>query len=372
MVMMPLGPALMQNLNITPQQFSLLVSSYSISAGIVALLSASFVDRYCRKKLLLFVYAGFTLGTFACGLAFDFYYLMGARIVAGAFGGIAGTLLLSIVGDLVSYERRASAVSTVTMGFQLAAAFGVPFGIYFGAELGWQSAFLLVGSISLVIFVIIWKVLPSMTGHLNKPVKASILDAFRGVIARPNQLRALLFIVVVLMGQFVIIPFLSPFMVSNIGFKEVELTYIYLTGGIVSFIAYPIIGKLADRFSKQRVFYILVLISLIPLYLITNLNTDSKFYALFCNSLFFIFVGGRMIPANTLVISTAEPESRASFLSIRSAVMHLGSGISATVAGLIIFQGPTGQFINYDIVGYLAIGMSLLSLLLMRKIKVVS
>lgn len=49
MVMMPLGPQLMRILSIDTQQFGILVSSYTISAGIAALISAFFIDRFDRK-----------------------------------------------------------------------------------------------------------------------------------------------------------------------------------------------------------------------------------------------------------------------------------------------------------------------------------
>src|SRR5436309_382658 len=63
-IMMPLGPQLMRIFSITPQQFGFLVSAYAFSAGASGILAAFFLDHFDRKKSLLTLYAGFSVGTF--------------------------------------------------------------------------------------------------------------------------------------------------------------------------------------------------------------------------------------------------------------------------------------------------------------------
>src|SRR5215213_4096111 len=88
MIMMPLGNYLMPYFNITPQQFSLLVAAYTLSAGITGFIAAFFVDRYDRKKVLLFGFIGFVAGNIACGIAPTYHMLLTARLLAGTFGGL--------------------------------------------------------------------------------------------------------------------------------------------------------------------------------------------------------------------------------------------------------------------------------------------
>src|SRR5262245_18049229 len=105
MIMMPLGPQLMNILDINPQQFGLAVSAYAITAGISSFVSAFFVDRYDRKKVLLFAYIGFVIGTFSCALAPNYELLVAARVLAGLFGGMIGAQVLAIVADSFEYDR---------------------------------------------------------------------------------------------------------------------------------------------------------------------------------------------------------------------------------------------------------------------------
>ncbi|RYZ79976.1 MAG: MFS transporter, partial [Proteobacteria bacterium] len=92
MILSPLGAILMPSLNITPAQFGFVVSAYAFSAGAAGLLAAGFADRFDRKRLLLFFYTGFLVGTLCCGLAPTYELLLAARIVTGLFGGVIGSI----------------------------------------------------------------------------------------------------------------------------------------------------------------------------------------------------------------------------------------------------------------------------------------
>jgi predicted MFS family arabinose efflux permease len=99
------------------------------------------VDRYDRRHALLFVYAGFAVATALCGIAPGYESLLGARLLAGAFGGVAGALILAIVADVVPYERRARANALVASAFSLAAIAGVPAGLWLAALSSWRTPF---------------------------------------------------------------------------------------------------------------------------------------------------------------------------------------------------------------------------------------
>ena len=92
MIISPLGAILLRDLHLPTQKFGLVVSVYAFSASLSGLLAAGFADRFDRKRLLLFFYAGFVIGTLWCGLARSFETLLMARIVTGLFGGVIGGL----------------------------------------------------------------------------------------------------------------------------------------------------------------------------------------------------------------------------------------------------------------------------------------
>src|SRR3954468_6493689 len=130
LIILPLGPQYMRVFVIAPAQFGVIVSSYAISAGISGIAACFFLDRFDRKRALLGLYLGFTLGTLFCALAPTYHLLVAARAVAGAFGGVVGALILAIVGDVVPENRRGAAMGMVMSSFSVAMICGVPVGLW--------------------------------------------------------------------------------------------------------------------------------------------------------------------------------------------------------------------------------------------------
>lgn len=373
MIMMPLGPQLMRTLEITPQAFSLLVSSYTFSAGIIGFCGAFFLDRFERKKSLQIIFIGFVLGTLACGLAPNYSFLMAARILTGGFGGLLGTMVLSIVGDAIPLERRSAAMGLIMTAFSAASVLGVPAGLFLSAHYGWNMPFIVLAAFSVFAHIAIIKWIPVMKDHLAmQPEKTDFTAPFKMVGGDKNLQRALLLQMTLMLGHFSLIPFLSPYMVANVGFTEKELPLIYLLGGAVSIISLPLIGKLADKHGRYKVFIFGILLSAIPQVLITNMPPVPLYMALMVTTFFFITTGGRTIPASTIITSTVTPRQRGSFMSINVAVQQISSGLAAYMAGLIIVKDAGGQLQHYNIVGYIAIGFSLIALYVAKNIKSVS
>lgn len=371
MIMMPLGPQFNRIFEITPELWSSVISSYTFAAAISGLAAIFLLDLFDRRKALLFIYSGFIISTFLVGFAKSIEMLLAARALTGLFGGIIGALVLSIVGDVIENKHRGKAIGIVMTGFSAAASLGVPLGLFLGTKFGWKLAFFMVAGISTVLLGFAIKLVPSIKGHLKEKgtrVESSI-QALKFVVSDRNQLRAFGFTLLIVFGQFSIIPFISPYTVSNVGFEEIELIYIYLVGGALTVFTSPLFGKFADRFGRLKTFAVLMLISLVPIYAITNMTPQPVWFVLIFSSMFFVFAAGRMVPASAMVVGTAHPDYRGTFMSLRSSLLSLGQGVAAFCAGLIIVEFPDGTYGNFRIVGYIGIATSLLSFLVLRKIK---
>ena len=130
MIMSPMGELLMRSIQLSPAQFGTVVSAYAFSAGVLGLLTAGFADRFDRKKLLLFFYVGFIIGTFLCGFANTYTSLIIARVVTGLFGGVIGSISLAIVTDLFSLYQRGRVMGLIQMGIGASQVLGIPVGLY--------------------------------------------------------------------------------------------------------------------------------------------------------------------------------------------------------------------------------------------------
>ncbi len=370
MIVMPLGAQFMEIFDISPRQFSWIVSSYAISACVAGLLGAMYLDRYDRKVALLFCYVGFTLGTFACSMADSFEMLLLSRSFTGMFGGVLGALVLAIVADAVPLERRGKAMGLIMTAFSVASVIGVPTGLWLAASFGWRMPFMVVGGVACLTILAILRWVPALRGHLQREESVrSGMFVLSSILHDRNQLRALLFTIILMFGHFTIIPFIAPYMQLNVGFSEFQITYIYLIGGVLSAILLPYFGQLADRIGHIKVFTVSSVLALFSIYAITNLPVVPIALALVVTSSFFVVASGRNVPATTMITAVVKPESRAGFMSIRSSANELALFISSFVAGMIVEERTDGGLLNYQYVGYIAIAMSILAIGIARQLK---
>jgi predicted MFS family arabinose efflux permease len=371
MIMMPLGPQLMRIFNINTQQFGLVLSSYTFSAGFSGFCTAFFIDKFDRKRFLQVLYAGFLIGTLLCGLANTYELLMIARIFTGLFGGVLGAVILAIVGDVIPFNRRGQAMGFVMAAFSIASVLGVPFGLRIANQFGWNTPFLLLAFLALPVQFFIFKFVPNLSTHTQAGKQVQVLQVIKNITSSPNQRKAITLMMVVMFGHFSIIPFLSPYMVSNVGFTEGQLEQIYFFGGLSTIIASPLIGKLADRIGKLKVFTIFVSISIIPVLFITNMPRVDIWITLIATSVFFAVSSGRFIPAQAMVTATVDPQNRGSFMSIVSSMQQLSAGLAAYIAGLVVIKQTNGEMLHYNWVGLMSIAAAFITLFLVRRITAV-
>ncbi|TDQ15035.1 putative MFS family arabinose efflux permease [Algoriphagus boseongensis] len=373
MILMPLGPQLMRLFEISPSQFSLLVSSYTFSAGASSFFGAFFLDRFDRKKILFWVYIGFTVGTLGCAFSPSYGILLAARVISGIFGGLTSALILAIIGDVVPYEKRGSAMGLVMSAFSFASVMGVPLGLFLASLSDWHTPFYILTGLSIVSLGMIYKFIPSISEHMNLEIKRpSPLEVVSRVTSNSNQMRAITLSIMMMFGQFMIIPFLSPFNVANVGFSEMQLTYIYIAGGGFTIFTSPWVGKLSDKYGKLKIFTVFMLLNLVPIGIITHLGVTPIPFVLMITTMFFVTSNGRYVPAAAIITGTAKPENRGSFLSFNSAVQQVAAGFASLIAGLIIGENEAGQLTNFNIVGYIAIFFSVICIPLAKRVKVIS
>ena len=370
MIIMPMGNQLMQLFAIGPAKFGQIVSSYNIAAGVVGFAGAFFVDRLDRKRLLTWAYAGFLLGTLACAFAPDYELMLASRILTGAFGGLLSSVIFSIISDHFALDRRASAMGIVTSGFALASVFGVPFGSFLASEFSWHAPFLFIAAVGVFIIGGIFAFIPVMRAHLSdSAARPNPVAVIKNLAANKNQQRALLLMSLLMFSQFSIIPFIAPYMETNVGFTRNEVNLIYLFGGLCAVFTAPLTGKLADRIGRQKVFRIFGILLIVPVLLITHMGAWPVWLALIVTSVLFITINGRVVPAMAIISSTTEPKTRGSFMSFNSSVQQISSGIAASIAGALVTRNELGQLEHYNWVGYIAIVAGVLALIAAVRVK---
>jgi predicted MFS family arabinose efflux permease len=369
MIMMPLGSHLMRVFQITPEQFSHLVAAYGLAAALTGFGAGFFLDRFDRKRALLTLYAGFGISTLSCALAPTHHALLAARFAAGAFGGVASSVVVAMVGDVIPPERRGRGMGIVTVAFPIASVLGVPLGLALAERFEWHAPFFLLAALSVVVLVIASQALPALAPqhapeHPWRQMKAILLN---GVHQRALAMSAAL-----IFAGGVVIPFLAPAMVANVGMTEAQLPLIYAAGGLCTFVTTPMIGRLSDRFDKLHILGWISLAASAVVLVLTNLPPVPVALALVVTASFMITMSGRFAPAMAMVTNAVDAKYRGGFMSVNAAIQQASSGIANLVAGLLVGGGGAGKLSGYPRVGVVAVVFFWLTFLLAARLRAVA
>jgi predicted MFS family arabinose efflux permease len=361
MIMSPLGAMIMPALEISPRQFGMAVSAYAFSAGISGILTAGFADRFDRKRLLLFFYAGFVGGTLWCGVAQSFPMLLAARITTGLFGGVIGSVLLAIITDLFDLSLRGRVMGIVQSAFAASQVLGLPVGLYLSNHWGWHLPFLAIAAFGVVGGLAIALLLKPVADHLGLKQEHSALAHLFHTVAEPRFVLAFGTTALLTTGGFMLMPFGSAFSVHNLGIQMSDLPTIYLITGLCIIFAAPAIGRLTDKMGRMPVFLIGTLLTTLMVVIYTHLETTPLAALIAINVTLFVGIFSRMIPYQTMISTLPEPVKRGSFNAVNAAVQQLGGGIASLVAAQLITADPEGRLVGMANVGYVVIGTALLS-----------
>ncbi len=367
MIMMPLGSQLMAVFKIDPAQFTYLVAAYGIAAAVAGLAGGFFLDRFDRKRSLVVLFAGYGVATLACALAPTHHTLMLARIAAGAFGGLAGSMVGAMVGDIIPPERRGRAMGVVMSAFPLASVLGVPLGLVLTGKYGWHAPFFLLAGCAAVILGIAIATLP--------PIRTAVRDhqpirQMREIMSHGIHLRAFALGAVLVMAGGILIPFIAPSFVVNVGLDEAsQLPITYAVGGLATALSTPLIGYLSDRMDRLKLLVLISIAAIGTVLLITRLGPASVLTASVVMALFMVTMSGRFSPAMTMITNAVESRYRGGFMSVNAALQQAASAGANVLAGVFVTRTAGGQLAGLPQLGYASIGFFVLTALLAAQLR---
>ncbi|MCC6751638.1 MAG: MFS transporter [Deltaproteobacteria bacterium] len=370
MIVMPLGPDFAAGLGIPAEQLGLVGGSYTAAAAVAGLLGSLFLDRFDRRAALAAIMAGLVLATAAGGLARNLGELVFTRVVAGAFGGPASALSLSIVADLVPVARRGKALGAVMASFSLASILGVPAGLELARLAGWRSALFSVAALGLVVVVLAMLRMPPMRDHLAPGQR----DAPRGssLYLRPEVLLTLVGTATAFIASFLLVPTLASYLQYNAGYPRSRLGLLYLIGGVISLLTVRVSGALVDRLGTTPLATAGTLVQLAVFG--TSFLGDAPVIPAMLLFTGFMFGGGlRGVAWNTLTSRVPAPAERARFMSLQSAVQHSAAAAGAFLSAKLLRELPDHRLAGMPRVGLLAMALTLalppLVLLVLRRLR---
>jgi len=336
-MVMPLGQDFARALAIDESRLGLIGGSYTAAAAVSGLLSARFLDRFDRRRALAVAMLGLVCATAAGGLAVGLPSMMAARIAAGAFGGPATSLSLAIVADVVPPERRGKAMGVVMAAFAVASVIGVPAGLAAAQAGSWRTPFFALAIIGLTVVFYAVSQLPALRLHLQRG--AVVATPTLTLLKRRDMQLMLASAGAMTLSIFMIVPYVRSFLVNNYGYPEDRILYLYLAGGIGSFLVVQFTGRAVDRFGSTPV--ALLGTFMVTSCLLVGFLPDHPVLPVMVVFVAFMSTASlRGVPMSALSSKLPAPHERAQYMSLQSATQHIASSIGAIGAAQILASDP--------------------------------
>ncbi|MVT55381.1 MFS transporter [Bradyrhizobium yuanmingense] len=364
-IMSPLGAILMPSLGITAGQFGVAVSAYAFSAGLSGILAAGFADRFDRKRLLLFFYVGFTLGTLLCAVAPNYHVLLIGRIVTGLFGGVIGAVVLAIITDLFSLQMRGRVMGIIQTAFAASQVLGIPAGLFLANHWSWHVCFIAIVVLSIVTIAIIAFAMEPVDAHLKLKQDRNPFRHLVATIGEPRYTLAFAVTTLLATGGYMLMPFSSAYTVHNLGIDITHLPTIYLVSGLFSIVTGPLVGRASDAFGKYPTFVFGCAMTVLMVLIYTHLGHVSLATAIIVNVLMFVGIFSRMIPSQALMSAIPDASQRGSFSAVSASLQQLSGGLGSVLASAIIAQGADGALLHLDRIGYVVVTTTIVTLVMM-------
>jgi predicted MFS family arabinose efflux permease len=364
MMVMPLGPDFAKALGFEHSLLGYTAVTYTLAAAFTGLVSSKFLDRFERKRLLLFALGGLSLSTLAGGFAWDFDSLLVTRVFAGICGGTSTAVTMAIITDLFDEKRRGEVMGKVMSAFSFAAIIGVPFSLNLSNYFNWQAPFFAVSTLGFIVIVIVHKILPEVRVHLDSNT-ANKKVTLAALVAKKENILAYIFSGLGMLGAFMIIPYISAHLQQNLDFPREDMDILYLFGGIFSFFAMRIAGKMIDKHSSSYVCTLAtIFLGITMIFCFAYYNPIVPVALLYFP--FMIGMSMRNVANYTLVSKVPDTHERAGFMALLSFFQNIANSIGAFLPTIILIELPSGRIDNMATLGISAFIISIFVPMLMK------
>ncbi|WP_025723697.1 MFS transporter [Paenibacillus polymyxa] len=345
------------DLGVSTSEAGLLVTVFALAAAIVAPIVIALTINADRKKLLMT-----TLGVFIAsnGLMFvDLAYetVLWIRIIQGASGGIATVVAMAVATRLVEKEKRGNAIGIILMGLSSSLVLGVPMGTFFSEMFGWRVLFVLIGLLSVLPLLIIYKKVPAIKEEEKVTLRMQL-----SILRNPTILMALVITLFYVGGYSTLFTYITPFLQATSSLSMTEISVVLLLAGICSFVGSRVGGQLAD--AKGSKFTICLGLMLQGATLLLFALAGVNLLVLILVLMIFMLATWSISPAQQLYLVTLAPRNPDIALSVNTSFIQFGFALGSGLGGLVISRTSV-LYLNW--LGFAAVSIALLLAILLFK-----
>lgn len=317
------------DLGVSVGSAGLLITVFAIVFGISGPVLLYLTGHADRKRVTLVALLVFIAGNLVAVFSTTYLVLLLARIISAASGALLTVLSLTLAAHISEPAYRGRAIGLVVMGISGSIVLGLPIGVSMGHAYGWRSPFLLVMVLALLLMVGVAVFFGKMSTEMPAPLKKQ-LDALRGRRVLFAHLTTFFF----LAGHFTLYGYLTPFVISTMGFGGAVITLVYFVYGAAAVTGGGVAGTLSDKFGARSTLLSSTALLIVCLLLIPHTTQVPAVFWII------LVVWGVLSWAITPPIQShlvqLSPETSEIQQSLNNSVLHLGIALGTLVGSVVI------------------------------------
>lgn len=328
-VVLGLLTTMSRSLSVEPATLARIMTEYAVAYAIGAPLVIAATGRLPRRLVLTAGMALTGIGALICSVATTMLTVEIARVIGALGAGLYGPAVAGVAVSTASPERRATALSTVFMGFTAAQGIGTPAGTWLGYTFGWETTFAIVGGLALIMAALIWRTVPAAI-----PFSPTSLPELRRVVRTGPVLVALMFTVAFIAATYTTLTFIAPILETRLGVGRDGLSTYMMIYGAMAFVAAVFGGMIADRVGPSRALLFLCACHAVLHPLVTQGPTSPLAVAVIlgCWSLF----GWSHFTMQQSRLVAIAPKDAQLVIALNSSMLYVGIAVGSWLATQLV------------------------------------
>jgi predicted MFS family arabinose efflux permease len=333
-VIAALLPSLVSSLHVSVGAAGLLVTAYSLAAGVAAFVSGSLSDHYGRRRFLVAGVLVFAVASWLSARSPDYTALMLARVLTGFAAGTISTCSIAFAGDWFPYVVRGRAIGLISSAYFAAPILGVPLATQIADRYGWRRAFVMFAALAVVV-ALTSLALPAdqLSPEPSAEKLRTTARAFRSFLHRRDTSAALVIAFLVSGGLVGFLTYIAHWLNNEFGVTTRTIGWVFMLGGLVAVGSAPLGGIASDRLGKRTISIASNILLAVSVAAIPFFKWGAVLLVVFAlTSLGAAFRQGPLTALMTEMVPTAQ---RGSFIALRNIGSQFGIGLVVLVGGVL-------------------------------------
>ncbi|WP_242496438.1 MFS transporter [Xylanimonas protaetiae] len=317
------------DLDTTTSRIGLLVTGYALVVLVATVPLAMATKRVPRRWVLSATVLLAAVGTLWAGLADGYGSIMAARLVTALAQALFWVAVIPGTAGLFPPRVRGRVMARLALGNSIAPVLGLPAGTWLAEHTSWRTTFWVVSALSMVIFVVVLVLFPT--------VRPSEGGASRAPFpSRRRLVTQLVTTALVVTGAFGLITFVTQLLQDVSGYARADMPWLLSIQGAAGVVGAIVVGRFLDRHSWGSLTTAIVVVTVAQVLLFAL--APNHLVAIVGIALF----GGAFAtipPALSHRVMLVSPGSTDMGVAVSSAIFNLGiaagSGLGAALTAAV-------------------------------------